>query len=127
MGSRSRRHPVLDLANRGELGAEGQQVTESVDEAGVGELVALAPALLGGDDEAAAAQAGKVVRHVRLRQSQVVGKLGRVVRALEQAQQNLATVRIGQGTPDPVQRLDRQLGTHNRISTADAVVQSNLY
>ncbi len=68
----------------------------------VGEFVALTTSFLLGDNEATAAQARQMVRHVPLGQFEMVGEVGRIVRPVEEAQQDPTAGRIGKGTPHPV-------------------------
>lgn len=54
------------------------------------------------DDDAAPAQAGEVVRHVRPGEVEVAGKLSRVTRLPEEGEQDAGSSRVGHRSTQPV-------------------------
>jgi len=76
------------------------QFGERLSEARVGELVAY-PAPFGRrGNQTAAAQTGKVVRHVRLGEAELLGQLRRVPGTVEQPNQELAAGLVGKRRAD---------------------------
>ena len=65
----------------------------------VGQRVVDLPSLVGGDDQAAPAQAGQVVGDVGAGQSELLGDLAGVVRAVQQSDQDPA--RVGSASARP--------------------------
>jgi hypothetical protein len=84
----------------------GAQVVERVTEAFIGEFVAGASAVGGGDDQAAVTQAGQVVRQPGAGDVQRVGEVGGIGGCFPQGEQDAAADRIGECPAEPDQDLD---------------------
>ena len=84
----------------------GAQVVERVAEAFVGQFVAGAAAVGHGDDQAAVAQAGQVVRQPGAGDAEGVGEVGGVGGGLAQGEQDPAADRVGERAAEPGQHLD---------------------
>ena len=79
----------------------------------VGDLVAGLPPLGLSDHDAAVAQAGQMVGHVRSGQPQLAREHGGVARAVKQGHQDPGARRIGHGPAEPVHDVEaRSNGQH---------------
>lgn len=85
-------------------------------EVAVGQLIAELTPLGLGDDEAAAAEAGEVVADVRAAEAKFFGHGRRVGRAIEEHQQDAATVRIGQGPTQSAHGFEPCSGVQHRLN-----------
>ena len=99
-----------------------KEVLQSMGEGGVDQLVADLAPLGVGEHQAAVAKAGKVIGHVLPGQTKPIGEPSRIVRSLEQGQQQAAPSGVGQCAPEALDGGEALLGgQHENHCTSFAV------
>lgn len=89
------------------------QIVQGVPQTGVCQLVTHASPNGHGDDEAAVAQTGKMIRQPGTGDLQLIGQIGWMCGSLTESQQDATTNRLGERATEPGQRVDvRGNGQH---------------
>lgn len=115
----SRSAAAFIIGFRAQGGVDGEdevhQLSESVSDPWIGQLVPCPTALRDGDNESASTQAGEVIGEDLTRYPDLVGKIGRIARGLPQAEQHLGSRRIRECVSEPRQCVTMQQSVHAAI------------
>lgn len=103
---------------------EGAEVLEGVRQSRVSQLVAGSSPFGVSLDESAPPQAGEVVRDIRARQTQAVGKIGRIGRAAQHLDEESTSRVIGKSHTHPAEGSEVNLGRMRHAITIQPPLNS---
>jgi hypothetical protein len=93
-----------------------EEVTEAVRQVAVRDLVSGLTTFGGGNDQSTSAQARQVVAGVRSGHPGPISEFARVRRTVQQGHEQVASVRVGQGATDSMERLMASRKLQHRLN-----------